>query len=138
MEKSKFQFTNPRLEQLEFVVNSDFHEAEGVQLDIQANFNVQYFENDGHNEFDQAAVAVTLKVGSKGSTAPFYIEAVETANFRWQVGAFDEAGVKRLLEQNGAALLISYLRPIISGVTAASPYPAYNLPYLDLTAREDT
>ena len=76
-------------------------------------------------------------MGSKDDTTPFYIEAEETADFRWEEGAFEDAQVQRLLEQNGTALLISYLRPIIATITAASPYPSYNLPYLDLTKMEE-
>ena len=91
------------------------------------------FTNDNGTPSNQASVKVTLTIGSRDDTTPFYIEADEAANFRWEEAAFDNDKIEQLLEQNGVALLISYLRPIISSITAASPYPAYNLPYLDLT-----
>ncbi|MEI3592754.1 MAG: hypothetical protein V8Q05_07985 [Lachnospiraceae bacterium] len=37
--------------------------------------------------------------------------------------------IEKLLNQNAPSLLLGYLRPIISQITAASPYNAYNLPF---------
>lgn len=39
--------------------------------------------------------------------------------------------IEKLLNQNAPSLLLGYLRPIISQITAASPYNAYNLPFID-------
>ena len=133
MEKSAFQFTNPRLERLEFAIHPGFQKADNVNLDIQVSVQREMFTNDNGTPSNQASVKVTLTIGSRDDTTPFYIEADEAANFRWEEAAFDNDKIEQLLEQNGVALLISYLRPIISSITAASPYPAYNLPYLDLT-----
>ena len=82
------------------------------------------------------AESITLVLGEKNDTAPFYVEAVEEAYFRWESDRFTEEERKVLLEKNAVSLLISYLRPIVSGITAASPYPAYNIPYVDLTAND--
>lgn len=136
MEESAFQFTNPRLERLEFAIHPGFQKADNINLDIHVSVQRQMLNNDNGMPSNQANVKVTLTIGSRDDTTPFYIEADETANFRWKEAAFDDAKVEQLLEQNGVALLISYLRPIISSITAASPYPAYNLPYLDLTKQK--
>lgn len=137
MEKSAFQFTNPRLERLEFAVHSGFQNTGNVNLDIQTSVHIQRSNNNNGIPSNQARVMITLTIGSRDDTTPFYIEADEAANFRWKEDAFDDAKIEQLLKQNGVALLISYLRPIISSVTAASPYAAFNLPYLDLTAKSE-
>lgn len=137
MEKSSFQFTNPKLKRLDFVVHDHFKKTVNPKMEIRLSAQTQYNENEDGTLSNKASVQITLCVGSKDDTTPFYIEAEETADFRWEEGAFDDAQVQQLLEQNGTALLISYLRPIIATITAASPYPSYNLPYLDLTKMEE-
>ena len=134
MEKSNFQFTTPILKRIDFTVNDDFERGRPLNLGIKIKVNVS--RNDEANEPNSAVVSVTVCVGTKDNSAPFYIEAEESAKFRWLENAFDEKQTDDLLNQNAVALLISYLRPIISNVTSASPYPAYNLPYIDLTSIE--
>ena len=43
---------------------------------------------------------------------------------------------EKLLTQNAPALLLSYMRPLVASATAASPYPAYHLPFIDFTKEE--
>ena len=52
---------------------------------------------------------------------PFYIKAIEGANFRWN-DELDDNMIDRLLNQNAPSLLLSYLRPIVAQVTSASKY----------------
>lgn len=134
MEKSNFQFTNPVLKSINFIVNDDFERGRPLNLGIKIKVNVSH--NDEATEANSAVVSVTVCIGAKDNSTPFYIEAEESAKFRWAESAFDEKQIDDLLNQNAVALLISYLRPIISNVTSASPYPAYNLPYIDLTSIE--
>lgn len=136
MEKSQFQFTNPILKRLEFIINDDFTKKGRLDMAINLAVNCQRSENENYTPGNSALVTVTLKLGSKDNSTPFYIEAEEEATFRWNDNAFDEDQISSLLNHNAVALLISYLRPIISNVTAASPFPAYNLPYIDLTSAE--
>ena len=89
MEKSAFQFTNPRLERLEFAIHPGFQKADNVNLDIQVSVQREMFTNDNGTPSNQASVKVTLTIGSRDDTTPFYIEADEAANFRWEEAAFD-------------------------------------------------
>ena len=57
----------------------------------------------------------------KNDDIPFYIEAIEGANFRWN-DELDDNMIDRLLNQNAPSLLLSYLRPIVAQVTSASKY----------------
>lgn len=135
MNKSAFQFTNPQLKRLAFDIHDDFVGAGKISMDIRLSPNIQRLTNESGSLFDEARVTITLSVGEKDNSTPFYIEADESATFKWEKGTFNESQVDSLLHQNAVALLLSYLRPIISNVTAASPYPAYNLPYIDLTQK---
>ena len=57
----------------------------------------------------------------KNDDIPFYIKAIEGANFRWN-DELDDNMIDRLLNQNAPSLLLSYLRPIVAQVTSASKY----------------
>lgn len=76
-------------------------------------------------------VFLTLTLGEDNGNAPFYICATEAARFRWEKD-MDEFS-DDLLNSNAPALLLSYLRPVVAQITAASPFGAYNLPFMDFT-----
>lgn len=135
MEKSSFQFSNPSLTRLSFALNEGFEKEGNLNMDIHMNARVCPIEKEEGSDYQEAEVTVTLRIGTQDDTTPFYIEADETAAFRWKVDVYSDNQVDTLLNQNAVALLISYLRPVIAGITAASPYPAYNLPYINLTSQ---
>lgn len=132
MEKSKFQFSNPTLKRLVFDVHDDFIRQGKLNMGISVNINIQRDNNEDGTPTNSAYVLVTLSVGSEDNSTPFYIEADEGAHFKWDPDTFSENQIDDLLNQNAVALLISYLRPVIAGLTAACPYPSYNLPYINL------
>ena len=137
MEKSSFQFNNPTLKRIVFDVHDDFVRQGKLNIEIKVNVNIQRDKEEDETPGNSAYVLVTLSVGSKDNTTPFYIEADEGAHFKWEDGAFNEEQVDVLLNQNAVALLISYLRPVIATLTAACPYPSYNLPYINLIPKND-
>lgn len=127
--ESEFQFTNPALVNLEFGVNEEFDIKEDKEVDLSINMSVQIDRKENRSE---ALVGLTFEIGSKQDNAPFYIKAVEKANFRWGEG-LDNSMVDRLLNQNAPSLLLSYLRPVVVQITAASPFNAYNIPFINFT-----
>lgn len=133
MEKSKFQFSNPKLTRLHFVVHDDFVKTEKLDMAIHISVNCQKNLQEELDSDNSAYVTVTVSIGTEDNATPFYIEADESAHFRWDKSAFTEKQIEELLNQNAVALLISYLRPIIASLTAASPFPVYNLPFINLT-----
>ena len=78
-----------------------------------------------------------MKIGEKGGNSPFYILAVERADFRWEK-ELDDARVKSLLDQNAPSLLLSYLRPIIVQITEASAYNVCNIPFVNFANFKET
>lgn len=126
MKKSDFQFKNPRLVDIEFVVNKDFANIDEGESDLafNANVNINKFK-----DLSEAVVELTITIGTKEQESPFYIKATEGAIFRWNESVNGKED--QLLEQNAPAILIGYLRPIISMITAASPFEAYNIPAIN-------
>lgn len=127
--ESAFQFTNPTLASLSFQVNEDFENPNNKEIQIQMKMSVSISKDDGINE---AVVRLCVEIGEKNELLPFWIKAVEQANFRWDSDV-SASMAERLLHQNAPSLLLSYLRPIIVQVTAASPYDAYNIPFINFS-----
>ncbi len=129
--ESAFQFSNPSLMKMEFCINEDFESSQDKEVKIAVNMGVQIDRSETDNN---ARVSLTLEIGKKAVSDPFYVCATEMAEFRWPDDLSREM-VEKLLNQNAPSLLLGYLRPIISQITAASPYNAYNLPFIDFSAK---
>lgn len=128
MGTSEFQFTNPSLSELKFCVNEEYH-SEEEEINVKLAINVA----KKRTADKEAIVEVTVEIGEKNEEAPFYIFAVEGAAFRWDVDSFKEEEIDRFLSVNAPALLISYLRPIVSNVTMFSKYSAYEIPFINFS-----
>ena len=129
--ESAFQFSNPSLTKMEFCINEDFENSWDKEVKIAVNMGIQIDRSSTDNN---ARVSLTLEIGKKDSSDPFYVCATEMAEFRWPESLNLEM-VEKLLNQNAPSLLLGYLRPIISQITAASPYNAYNLPFIDFSEK---
>lgn len=133
MRQSNFQFTTPVLTGLIFEPHSNFTQCDNVDFTGDLKVLVNYDDSGENSEVRQATVTVYLTIGTDDDSTPFLIKAEESAHFRWKTNAYSEKQEKVLLNQNAPTLLLSYLRPIIANITLQSSYPAYNLPYIDLT-----
>ena len=129
MKKSKFQFTDPELEKLEFDINEEYDvdKFDGIMM----NSHTQVKLGDSN----EAYVALTLRIGSDEENQPFTILVKMSAKFSWE-GDLEEKVVKSLLKSNAPAALLSYIRPIVSMMTMSSKYPALNIPFIDFTKNE--
>lgn len=126
--ESIFQFSNPALLKLDFKINNSFcsNDGEEIKLTLKVETRINREKNA-----EEALVVLCVNIGETTASSPFYVYAEESANFKWQRGAYDEEAINRLLKQNAPALLLSYLRPIIANITGASPYSAYNIPFMN-------
>lgn len=127
--ESKFQFTNPALTALDFEIDETFDNQEGQEVKIKIDMSVQVSKSTESNE---AVVGLTFQLGDRNGESPFYVKATEKANFRWEDG-MDDTLVEGLLKQNAPSLLLAYLRPIVVQITAASPFGAYNIPFMNFS-----
>ncbi len=129
MKRSKFQFTNPELEKVIFVVNEDFTQEKCDGISMESNTDIKALENN------EAYVALTLHVGAVSDEQPFDIIVKMSARFMWEED-LEEKKVKQLLKTNAPAALLSYIRPIVSNLTMSSRYPVLNIPFIDFTQSE--
>ena len=130
--ESAFQFKNPALTHLEFEVNEGFDNQKNEEVQIRINMSVQVSKSSNSNE---ALVGLKFEIGEMSEDCPFYIKAVEEAYFKWE-NILEEEKVNQLLNQNAPSLLLSYLRPIVVQITSASPYDAYNIPFINFASNK--
>lgn len=133
MRTSQFQFSNPVLTNLRFIINNTYEKKnENINVNINLNIEKKRINNN------EAEVELTIEIGEKTEKMPFHIVATEGAMFKWADESFSsDEEIDKLLNINAPALLLSYLRPIISTVTAASKYPAYNIPFINFNTKNE-
>jgi len=129
MKKSKFQFTDPELEKLEFDINAEYNADKFDGIVMESHTQVK------REDSNESYVALTLRIGSNEENQPFTILVKMSAIFSWEENLEDKL-VKSLLKSNAPAALLSYMRPIVSMITVSSKYPALNIPFIDFTQNE--
>lgn len=130
MKPSKFQFLNPYLEEVYFVANPDFISSEeDSELEMKNIFNVQVERSKNEN---RANVGLELEINPENEQAPFKLRIKVASDFKWE--DLEEETVESMLNYNAPALLLSYMRPIVSSLTNSSNFPAYNLPFINFKA----
>lgn len=130
MKESGFRFVDPRLVKLDYSLCADHKLNEATHF--QNNFRIAINRTADANE---AIVELTLIIGETGNSKniPYTVMAVIGSKFTWS-DEYSEEIINKLLSINAPALLLSYVRPIISGVTNASGMEAFNIPFIDFTS----
>lgn len=128
MKKSMFQFKNPRIEKISFEVNNNIPCEDNIPLDI----NVQTFLSDEENI---ALVKLFLTVGelddnSKKIKNSIYFSGCIVSEFKWEE---EVKNIENMLKVNGGAVLLSYLRPILSSLTMQAGIKPLHIPLIDFT-----
>lgn len=125
---SPFKFTPPLLIESHFAMRRPKREEDVVNIHLCRNV----VKNDEKNS---AIVELKVQLNKEGDKekedACFVAEVTLQSIFTWP-DDMDKTFVNSLLTVNAASLLISYARPIIVQLTAASPIPAYNIPFLNM------
>lgn len=127
MKESLFQFTNPKLEAIEYRLNPDFDKDNINDLSIGSKTII-------HKRSSNATVSLFLFVGNETNEYPFFIKLIISAEFKW-----DSEKIVKLddfLTINAPSMLLSYARPIIALLTAQSGLPALNLPFMNFTSNK--
>ena len=131
MEESQFQFSHPVLLESIFKINQEYKEEVIDYDDISVIFDIEVMK---HEKNPEALVMLKVEVGEESDKYPFYASVTEGAHFRWDFDKIKNPDI--FLKQNAPALLLSYIRPIISNLTAASVCDAYNLPFINFSKKE--
>lgn len=130
MKTSNFQFKNPELESLGFNINENFSGEENIALLINAKVEVK------RSEGKTAYVSLSVLIGGAGPDQPFEINIKMSSEFFW-IEEIDEDVLKVMLNANAPAVLMSYIRPLISTITSDCKYPTVKIPFVDFTQIED-
>lgn len=128
MKKSRFQFRRPCLQEFSFTENKEFDKnVKNVKL---RNFLSTRIKKDDKKPF--AFVELEIELKAVEMDTPFNLRAVVVTEFLWD-GIEDDSQIDKMLKINAPALLVSYLRPLISQVTGFSHFPPYDLPFFNFT-----
>ena len=128
--QSSFRFRLPKVTSWQFTIN------EGFSPDSYSNTTINYTSHIvKSNEENKATVTLDLRIGDESSKNPFYIRAKIMSEFDWGK-ELNEKNINKLLNENAIALLISYLRPMISQFTTYAGFTPFQLPYLDVRQLE--
>jgi len=130
MKESSFQFQTPKLIKLTYNFNNDFSQEnfEGIELQFKKLISYDAEENA------QAYVSLQVEIGDASS--PFTISIIMGALFSWDC-QFTKSATDEMLKYNACALLLAYIRPIVSVVSGSSGYPSYNIPFIDFREIKD-
>ena len=128
MKKSMFQFKNPNIEKISFEINNNIPFEDDIPLGI----NVQTCLSDEEN---MALVKLTLTVGkidedSKQLKNSIYFNGCIVSEFKWDRKI---ENVENMLKVNGGAVLLSYLRPVVSSLTMQAGIKPLHIPLIDFT-----
>ena len=126
MKVSKFQFTDPYMEEMVFQGSGE--KLAGKDVPLSNTINVQVKKDEKKHK---ASVRLIIKTDAGTDGELFKLVVKMASQFRWK--DLDDEKVDILLHQNAPALLLSYARPIIAGITNASRFPTYNIPFLDFS-----
>ncbi len=127
MKPSTFQLiTKPKLEKLEFEVNSLFRTEGDVELDIKNSIDIARYSNN------IATVKLNISIFEHLENTPFKLSISISGNFKWN----DELGDNQdflniLLKENAPAILYSHIRPIVSLITMEANIPPLTLPLMN-------
>ena len=126
MKKSMFQFKNPHIEKISFEINNNIPCEDDIPLGI----NVQTFLSNDENN---ALVKLTLTVGeldanSKELKNSIYFNGCIVSEFKWEK---EIKNIENMLKVNGGAVLLSYLRPILSSLTMQAGIKPLHIPLID-------
>lgn len=130
MIRSKLQFSNPILKSSYVSINDGFiasHEPSDINnIELPITHEVGYSERDGNS----VIVQLKITVGDKSDDYPFIASVEMISQFTWDK-ALKDTTIDKLLRINAPAHLLSYSRPIISLLTSMTPFPAYDVPFMN-------
>lgn len=133
MIQNKFKFTNPILQSCNFSINSEFVKEMNKEKSKNEEIKIPIRTSIGKGKIkdNKCVVSMKVEVGNEKAECPFHIVVHMDAKFSWT----DENSnrVERFLNISAPALLLGYIRPVISNITNLSPFPSYNVPFMDFT-----
>lgn len=130
MEKSNLQFSDPRIEKIDFRICQE----ETLEVNMPINIGM---ETETNPYCKEAIVTLTLSVGEVNEnnevTTPFYFNGIIVADFTWNE---DVENPDNMLKISGGTVLLSYIRPILATLTMQAGLKPLNLPFVNFNTFE--
>jgi preprotein translocase subunit SecB len=131
VKNSCFNVEKVRVSELCFKVNDEFGPNE-VKLDINQKTGYAIIENENRAKLK---MEIELFKTDRG-IAPFDLKVVMEGFFNWEED-IDKDKLEHFLLINGAAVLLSYARPIITQITTFAGFPPLILPLMNFVDSEE-
>lgn len=129
------QFEDPTVLKFDFEVNDDF-DFENATDSSDINTIVEMPNTTEIDFNDDIPVYLTVFLNNDDDNAPYQITARIMTLFQVSDQLSDDEALQ-LLQNEGASILLSYLRPMVAMMTTASGFPVMTLPMLDFSDNED-
>lgn len=128
------QFDDPTVSEFDLKVNEQFDIVDGLeQLDIKT-----MIEMPPELEIDWSSavpVYLSLFVNLDRDQVPYKISSKISSYFKVD-DEISNVDALQILQTDAATILLSYLRPLVSMMTAASGFPAMTLPMIDFNSED--
>ncbi|MCP9369188.1 Preprotein translocase subunit SecB [Lentilactobacillus parabuchneri] len=135
--RSSFQFSNPSTKEAVFVVNPKY---KGTLSNVKSQDFVVKTKvekpSDMTEDLRTARVFVTVTNTEDDflkETTPFLLRVTMSAKFQWAKAGIEQGKEQTFLKVNGASLIMSYIRPIITQLTEQADVQTQYLPFLNFT-----
>jgi len=130
MKRSFIDFNKPIITELFYKSNDSFN-PNNFEHNSNVDFKINFDTNVNRHESDPCAW-VTLSLIIDDNSLPFTTKISMRTNVKWDEGS-EEDLVEQTLKINVPALLLSYIRPILSQITNYSPFNSIEIPFCDFT-----
>lgn len=129
------QFDDPTITSFTINVNEEFDLDDNFEeLDIKTIVEMPPELEINFNE--PVPVYLNIFINPDDEKAPYEIDARITSMFTVS-NDISETETLQILQTDVATILLSYLRPMVSMMTATSGFPAMTLPMLDFSDSDD-
>lgn len=127
VKESPFEFGNINIIAIDFKCKKMLDEGDH-EISIKREVKLYEIDNDIENNKFENKVVLTLEISTENK------EAIVSASIQgdFKIEGVDNSRAKILFQQNAPALLLSYLRPILSVLLQKSYFP-FDIPFLDFT-----
>ena len=125
MKESFFRLRSQFTEEIIFKKNSDFKDRK-IKLKVSHKLEIKNIDETS------SSVKLTFNIFTKEEleVSPFFISITQLGEFQYP-SDLDKTDLENLLNINAPAVLLSYIRGLISQITAFSGYPALIIPLMN-------
>ena len=125
MKESFFRLRSQFTEEIIFKKNSDFKDRK-IKLKVSHKLEIKNIDETS------SSVKLTFNIFTEEEleVSPFFISITQLGEFEYP-SDLDRTDLENLLNINAPAVLLSYIRGLVSQITAFSRYPALIIPLMN-------